>query len=448
MIRKFFSVLMVLLIMCLFTGCSFSPDKLLDALPDKLLDALPDKLLDALPGEQPDESATDSKTDETTPFSSYNLKVNSSELAVRSGPGYSYDTVSYITDRGTYLIVAEEIERLAGGDVTVWGRISGIGWINLEEAQADPVQTDPSTEPLPVAETSAATEPADDVFEPYVFALNNPWVEIYSGPGYHYYGVDSIKGGGAFTIVEEAVQYFDSGRSVTWGRLKSGAGWICLDDAALDTESGPPYRCTECGRADVSISRHALCDDCYNKLYPAPYGYCTNCGDPLTYDEYCKPWSVCDDCPTDYGYDECLICGDILTDDEIQDNDGIVCNDCLVCGFCGDHITMSDVTAFSSYICWPCYEREYCCSVCGADCFNRGLVDGMCWDCYAGSTDYCIDCGVELNEWNTDYNGFGRCVDCYYKNLDPEYICDICGADCSFRGSYDGLCEDCYNATH
>ena len=429
MVRKVFSVLAVLLVLCLFTGC----------------------------GPASDESVTDFQTGEEDQFAAYNLTVNSSKLAVHSGPGYSYDTVTYITDQGSYLIVAEEIEKLTGGAATVWGKIHGVGWINLEDAQANSAQPSDSTEPSPVTETTSVVEstsapkPADDVFEPYVFALNNPWVEIYSGPGYNYQGVDSINGGGAFTIVEESVQYFDSGRSVTWGKLKSGAGWICLDDAQLDTESGPPYRCTECGRADAYISRYALCDDCYAKQNPAPYGYCTNCGDPLTYDEYCNPWSVCDECPTDFGYEECTICGDILTDDEIELNDGIVCNDCLVCEFCGDRISLSDVAAFSSYTCWPCYEREYCCSICGADCFYSGMADGMCWDCYesvGSSTDYCIGCGVELNEWNAAYNGFGQCTDCYYKNLDPEYICDMCGADCSFRGSYDGLCEDCYNATH
>ena len=429
-IRKFFSILMVLLVLCLFTGCDFVFN---------------------------DESVTDSQTGETNLFSSYNLTVSSSKLAVHSGPGYSYGTVTYITDQGTYLIVAEEIEKLTGGAATVWGKIHGVGWINLEDAQANCAPLSGSTEPSSVTETTSVIEstsnsqPADDVFEPYVFAVHNPWMEIFSGPSYDYQWLDSIRGGGVYTIVEEAVQYFDSGRSVTWGKLKSGSGWICLDDAVLDTESGPPYRCTECGRADVSISRHALCDDCYIKLNPAPYGYCTNCGDPLTYAEYCKPWSVCDDCPTDFGYEECLFCGDILTDDEIEFNDGIVCNDCLVCKFCGDRISLSDVAAFSSSICQPCYERKYCCSICGADCFYSGGADGMCWDCYkdiSSSTDYCTCCGVELNELNTAYNGFGQCEDCYYKNLDPEYICDICGADCSFRGSYDGLCEDCYNTTH
>ena len=180
MIRKFFSVLMVLLVLRLFTGC----------------------------GHASDESVTDFQTGEEDQFAAYNLTVNSSKLAVHSGPGYSYDTVTYITDQGSYLIVAEEIEKLTGGAATVWGKIHGVGWINLEDAQANSAQPSDSTEPSSVTETTSVVEstsapkPVDDVFEPYVFALNNPWVEIYSGPGYNYQGVDSINGGGAFTIVE------------------------------------------------------------------------------------------------------------------------------------------------------------------------------------------------------------------------------------------------------
>lgn len=426
--RMAYYVLAVLLILCSLTGCNAMSDDVQSTIP-----------LNTKPGteatESTDQSAMDSETDEFR-FAAYNLAISSTKLAVHSGPGYSYNTVAYITDQGSYLIVAEEVEKLEGGDATVWGKISGVGWINLEDAQAD------TTQP------SVSTEPTEEEFEPYLFKIVNPWVDIYAGPGYDYQGNGSIHDGGTFTIVEESTQYFDSGRFVTWGKLKSGAGWICLDDAELDTESGPPYRCTECGRADVYISRHALCDECYLKRNPAEYGYCTNCGEPLTYSEYCKPWSVCDDCPTDY-FASCVCCGEVLSDNEIAANDSMYCFDCLVCGYCGDRISITDITAFGSFICWSCYEREYCCSVCGADCFYSGTINGMCGDCYENTgsgTDYCTGCGVELTDWNAAYNGFGQCTDCYYKNLNPEDICDVCGADCSFRGSIDGLCEDCYEA--
>lgn len=382
---------------------------------------------------------TVSPTEETVPlFTAYDLSVESLKLAIHSGPGYSYEILRYITDQGIYTIVSESIEKLEGGAATVWGKLESGGWVNLEDALAEAETTEPSTE----ASTAQ--------FEPYLFQVANRDLQIYSGPGYDYIGNGSITDKGTYTIVEESIQYFDSGRQVTWGRLKSGAGWICLDDAKIVTDLGPPYRCKVCGRADVYISRYAMCEQCHKEADAEAYGTCIYCGEPLTYEEYCKPWNVCDDCPTDF-YDYCSVCGDALTIDEITANDGTICFDCLVCWWCGDRISITDVTAFGTYMCWSCYEEEYCCDVCGADCFYRGTIYGMCEDCYDAiynSTDYCTSCGVELTDWNTAYNGFGQCTDCYYKNLDPEYICDLCGADCSFRGSIDGLCEDCYDATH
>ena len=428
--RKAFYILFILLIMCYAAGCTFMSEDSRSTIPP----TTPPGTVSVAPTSQ---SVMNTDT-RVSSFTAYNLSIRISSLAVHSGPGYGYATVSYITDQGNYLIVAEEIEKLDGGDATVWGKISGIGWINLEDAQAD------------AGVPSASTEPPVVEFEPYLITIVNPWLEIYVGPGYSYQGNGSIHDGGVYTIVQEAVQYFSSGRSVTWGKLKSGAGWICLDDAKLVTESGPPYRCTECGRADVYISRYALCDECYLIQNPAEYGYCSNCGDPLTYNESLNPWTVCDECPTDF-FDSCILCGEVLSESESSANDSLYCFNCLVCGYCGDGISITDITAFGSFICWNCYEREYCCSVCGADCSNSGTIDGMCSACYenaASDKDYCTGCGVELNEWNTAYNGFGQCTDCYYKNLDPEYICDLCGADCSFRGSIEGLCEDCYYATH
>lgn len=234
--RGAFIVLGVLLIL-FFAGCNFGSDDVESTIP----------ITTTLMTGPADQSSVDSQTGPVQ-FAAYNLTISSPKLAVHSGPGYSYATVSYITDQGSYLIVAEEMEKLDGGDATVWGKISGRGWINLEDSQAAAIQS------------SVPTEPAEEEFVPYLLHVMNPWLEIYSGPGYDYMGNDSIRGGGVFTIVEETIQYFGSSRFVTWGKLKSGAGWICLDDAKLVTESGPPYRCTECGRADVPISRHSLCD--------------------------------------------------------------------------------------------------------------------------------------------------------------------------------------------
>jgi len=248
MTRKIYYLLTVLLVLCFAAGCNFMSDDAQSSIPPST--APWTESADATV-----QSIMESET-EAPQFTVYTLGISAPKLAVHSGPGYGYATVTYITDQGSYLIVAEEIEKLGGGGATVWGKISGIGWINLEDAHAEAAQPTVSTEPTVVE------------FEPYLITIVNPWLDIYSGPGYGFQGNGSIFDGGVFTIVQESVQYFDSGRFVTWGKLKSGAGWICLDDARLNTESGPPYRCTECGRADVSISRYALCDECYLKKNP------------------------------------------------------------------------------------------------------------------------------------------------------------------------------------
>lgn len=358
--RRASSLLSLFLALCLFTGCSVHITPYHAEVSDPE-DRVP-VITDAHAEEVTFPEITVPEATEIPSFTAYTITVRSPKLAVHSGPGYSYDIVAHITDQGEYTIIAHESELLGDDRQITWGRLqSESGWINLDDASAGG-------------------------FESYLFKIQNPYLEIYSGPGYSYGYVGSITDQGTYTIVEESIQCFTGGRYVTWGKLKSGVGWICLDDANLTPELPPPFRCTECGRADVYISRYALCDPCYNKLHPAPYGTCAVCGDALTYEEY-------------------------------ETNDGFVCFDCLVCGWCGDPISIMDITAFSTYMCRPCYEAEYCCGVCGADCFSSGTVDGMCEDCYRAT---------------------------YF----PEDPCSNCGADCSYRGSVDGLCYDCYEALY
>lgn len=315
---------------------------------------------------------TVSEEKENTNFYAYDIKVQNSKLAVYCGPGYHYETVGYITDQGSYTIIEEKVEKLGGGRATIWGRISGDNWINLEDAATEDEQK-PSKEKN--EEVTKETAPA---FESYIFKLTNPWVQIYNGPGYSYGGCGEIIDQGSYTIVEESVQYFDSGRTVTWGRLKSGAGWICLDDARLNPEGGPPYRCTECGRADVYISRYALCEDCYNKVN-AENGQCERCGIYFPFP-----------------------------------SDDLRCHYCFACEECGVYIHEYGYVGPEASICFGCnYNNQVAkvyCKICGTDCSFRGTIDGMCDDCYdaQSTTAYCTLCGTELNEWNTVVEGYGN----------------------------------------
>ena len=69
---------------------------------------------------------------------------------------------------------------------------------------------------------------ADSV--PYLLAIDNPEQPIFAGPSYFtdYAGV--VGEAGTYTIVEETVDEFGA----PWGRLKSGAGWVCLNDVRAD----------------------------------------------------------------------------------------------------------------------------------------------------------------------------------------------------------------------
>lgn len=61
-------------------------------------------------------------------------------------------------------------------------------------------------------------------FQPYIIKVTyKPFINIRSGPGVIYKDVGDVPYGGVYTIVEEKVN-----GTQTWGRLKSGAGWICL----------------------------------------------------------------------------------------------------------------------------------------------------------------------------------------------------------------------------
>jgi len=55
---------------------------------------------------------------------------------------------------------------------------------------------------------------------PYIVRITAAVLNVRKGPGTQYPITTSVVKGEAFTIVEQ---------SDNWGKLKSGAGWICLD---------------------------------------------------------------------------------------------------------------------------------------------------------------------------------------------------------------------------
>ncbi len=127
-------------------------------------------------------------------------RVNVGELNIRKGPGTNYGTNGSITDNGTYTIV--EIQNGS------WGRLkSGAGWINVSTSYCSYIG-------------NAAGNGAPNTFQVKVEISD---LYIRKGPSTGS-GNNGFCPQGVYTIVEtqEAEGY-------TWGRLKSGAGWIALE---------------------------------------------------------------------------------------------------------------------------------------------------------------------------------------------------------------------------
>ena len=91
-----------------------------------------------------------------------------------------------------------------------------------------------TTEPTLPAETTAPTETVPPettapAFREYTHRIEDPETMIYAGPAFLSGAVALVEETGVYTIVEEALDADGN----TWGRLKSGAGWICLTEPAL-----------------------------------------------------------------------------------------------------------------------------------------------------------------------------------------------------------------------
>ena len=102
------------------------------------------------------------------------------------------------------------------------------------ETAPPPETTVPAETTVPVETTApvettgpAETEPAAKL--PYTVRISDPETVIYAGPAFRTGGTGLVEEAGTYTIVEEAT---DSDGNL-WGRLKSGAGWLCLTEPAL-----------------------------------------------------------------------------------------------------------------------------------------------------------------------------------------------------------------------
>ncbi len=125
---------------------------------------------------------------------------------IYAGPGYEYECAMILDEQGVYTIVDECYNTKTN---STWGKLkSGVGWINIRDPQYNP----------------NAISYSADAFEPYL-VTTYPSTDIYAGPGVEYGWVMTLDEQGVYTIVEECYNH-DS--HSTWGKLKSGVGWINL----------------------------------------------------------------------------------------------------------------------------------------------------------------------------------------------------------------------------
>lgn len=138
----------------------------------------------------------------------FTVKVLISDLNFRSEPSMS-GKVKGQTGKGVFTIV-----EVKDG----WGRLkSGAGWIYLLNPSYCTVNG------------SAASSGSTGSAVPYKVRVKVSDLRIRKGAGTNYAATGSYTGKGIFTIVEEAQGQIDSkGNKGLWGKLKSGAGWICL----------------------------------------------------------------------------------------------------------------------------------------------------------------------------------------------------------------------------
>ena len=124
-------------------------------------------------------------------------RVNVDELNIRNGAGTSHKIVGAIKDKGTYTIT-----EIKNGS---WGRLkSGAGWINCSTKYCTRISDIEKTKEFQVKVTTTN-------------------LNIRTGAGTSFSKNGYIKKG-IYTIVTTK-----QANGYTWGKLKSGAGWIALE---------------------------------------------------------------------------------------------------------------------------------------------------------------------------------------------------------------------------
>lgn len=152
---------------------------------------------------QTSSSSSAAATNKTFPSVPFTVTVLVSDLNYRSQPSIS-GTIKGTTGKGIFTI-----SEVSNG----WGKLkSGAGWIYLENASYVTIGKTIAGSSSTASSTATAAS--------YLVKVTANALNIRKGPGTNYGTNGTITNKGTYTIVET---------QGNWGKLKSGAGWICLN---------------------------------------------------------------------------------------------------------------------------------------------------------------------------------------------------------------------------
>lgn len=179
----------------------------------------------------------------------------------------------------------------------------------------------------------------------------------------------------------------------------------------------PEVNCPNCGGGyEVGgVVPWRYCEICadYFKAADGPYHNCISCGrSRLTPDDMSKQREgYCNACVTDK---RCEDCGILLAKDEVSSHNGKRCMGCSECKYCGQYVRTEDYEYTGGFICSDCYSKHFCC-ICGAEAdSSKGLLYGMCDECYEKMQEpnvWCPQCGIGFNVTGVGLDEF-HCPQC------------------------------------
>ena len=245
----------------------------------------------------------------------------------------------------------------------------------------------------------------------------------------------------------------------------------CVDCGALITDpaSFDPYHCAGCGSSEFFYcercwkfipcveSIHRMCVDCYWTSGNGE-GCCVICGENL--DIYVGSGMVCSRCHDLHREmlqpvpQECYLCRTMTASGAYLPNGAFACSRCLNtpnpegmgrCYTCGQ--SYKDGEGFEG-LCFDCQDKYGPkCSVCGTDCTYRGSIDGMCddWWVAAQGVPEYVGTCMTCGQPYKDGEGFEGLCYSCQDKYGPK--CSVCGADLTYQGGEGGMCYACYEAS-